>query len=1703
MHHLKITKYFLLFFFFAALLLRVSSPLYAQTTVTTVVPAKHALNIATATTIQVTLNAAMSTTSLNDTSSFIVSGATSGRHRGSFAFSNGNTIATFNPTIDFLRGEVVTVNVTSNVKDGSNNSVTPFITQFTIASNRSTGSFASRADYGTGSNPQTIFMSDIDDDGDADFATANYWGGNVTVWKNSGDGTFASRNDISTSANPWGISMNDVDNDGDGDIIVSHNSSSLVSVLNNNGNGTFAAKEDYSVPAGRGIYVSDLNGDGYVDIAVANSDNVTVLMNNGNGTFASGVNYSGGGTTISVFIKDVDNDGDGDIVTTNFTASSISVLKNNGNGTFASKVDYTTEAQPWSVFVSDVDGDGDADIAVTYIGTSAVSVLKNNGDGTFATKVNYTTGTDPKSVFISDVDGDGDGDIVVGNKTDNNVSVLKNNGNGTFAGKTDFPLAANANPESVFLTDVDGNGTPDIATANWNGPSVSILRNIEITKVAAISPEQNALNVSPSSNIQVTFNKSMNSSSITDSTLIVSGNVSGKHNGSITFINGNSVATFNPTNDFKRGEVVTVNVTTDVKDNTNTDVQTFTSQFTVEVNPSPGTFSTRTTYTTGGGPEYPYAVDIDNDGDVDVLTANYSGSSISVLKNNGSGTFGTRVDYPVGGSPYVVIAGDLDDDGDADIVSSGTNVDSVYVLKNNGNGIFASAMGYQTNGYPEGGHFMQDIDGDGDNDIVAGGGLSSFSVLLNNGDGTFAPFLSSLTASNPYYVTGGDMNGDGYLDVIAVCPSGSKVSIALNNGNGTFADRVDYQTGNNPYFVAVQDVDGDGDLDVIASLYSDGNISIYQNNGDGSLGARVDYSSGISPTAVFLSDVEGDGDADIVVSNDVSDAAQNVLNPRIRESQTKVQLKKTTGSIAILKNNGNGTFETKIDYDGGSSAWGISLTDIDGDGDGDMIVPNYYDNTISVLRNVLSPPQNVFARGGNETAVVKWDANSENGFKQYNIYTGTTPNPTSFVGNTTPGNINETSIVVSGLTNGTINYFRVTAVDSAGGESNYSEQDAAVPVVEGGDAISLNGISDYVTANVSLSSYSQFTVEAYVKINGPLNGFITIVEFGDDSPFFGINNGTPVFYPAVWATTTINQNQWYHLAWVYDGTNAYIYIDGILYGFAANPEFSKSGTEMGIGYHNGDGHFNGSIDEVRIWNVARYQSEIRASLGSPAQGDESGLVALYHFDEGTGFTAIDGSVNANDGTLIGEPSYVVSQAMIPFIPKGFGVNSQANQIYLHWYANTEGDIQSYKIYKGTQSPADSLAFTVSSAAEDFYDTDVPSLMPYYYRITAVDNVGNESDFSNEVSTTPLFYSSVSGMVWNDENSNSEKDAGELGVSGWTIRLEEQVGKRKDENKTSVTDVTTDADGNYSFTQVLPGFYKIAQINLSTWIQTFPLDSGDYFLEVVNGENYSGKSFGIVRRGIVIPPANDSIFYWNDTSVWSGGRIPTAEDSIVIPPNITIILNTDSLLAQNKSVGTLIISTGSIIQALGNDTLRIIGNLMINGTLNVDSVTNPVFNCEGNFIVNGVFRPGRSHIIIIGTTQQKVGSGGGPGKYTASTTTEFYTITNTNSLMETQGKIVVNNALVVDAPFTMSESNGGIPDTIVIENDDPTSVRGSGTIRNGAMRRRIKGQTGKTAVAYQFHSSNTSIEIDTIGNNPEYVTIAKFPTLSADTSRYFA
>ena len=128
---------------------------------------------------------------------------------------------------------------------------------------------------------------------------------------------------------------------------------------------------------------------------------------------------------------------------------------------------------------------------------------------------------------------------------------------------------------------------------------------------------------------------------------------------------------------------------------------------------------------------------------------------------------------------------------------------------------------------------------------------------------------------------------------------------------------------------------------------------------------------------------------------------------------------------------------------------------------------------------------------------------------------------------------------------------------------------------------------------------------------------------------------------------------WQHVAFTVDASGGKLYVNGGLRDsrpWTGTPTQATTTQELSFGRYPGGGNFfNGTLDEVSVWNVALSQNAIAGMMNRRLATNETGLVAYWRFDEPSGITTADAVPNSagnNLGTLVGGPTRVMSDAPI-------------------------------------------------------------------------------------------------------------------------------------------------------------------------------------------------------------------------------------------------------------------------------------------------------------------------------------------------------------------------------------------------------------------------------------------------------------------------
>ncbi len=380
----------------------------------------------------------------------------------------------------------------------------------------------------------------------------------------------------------------------------------------------------------------------------------------------------------------------------------------------------------------------------------------------------------------------------------------------------------------------------------------------------------------------------------------------------------------------------------------------------------------------GIGPTAVVVRDFRNDGNLDIVTANYTDGTISVLLGNGDGTFQPAVTYAAGDNPISVAVGDFNGDGNLDLVVADLNYNattqtygpgSVSVLLGKGDGTFYPAVSYPVGVAPD---QVATAEIDGRFDIfTANERDNTVSVLLGKGDGTFQNAVTYKVGKGHESVALG--NFDGRLGIVTANNTDGTISVLLGNGDGTFRNAVTYKVGVQPQSVVVGQFNGHADI-VTADAYSN-SVSVLLGDGAGGFQPAVSYAVGYQPDAVTVGDFNHDGNQDIAVANFIDDTV-SVLQGRgdgtfaSTQSNTPVGLTPfgvaTTdfnhdgdadlvtanagdNTVSVLLGNGDGTFQPAVSYPVGNNPDSVAVGDFNNDGNPDIVTANYLGNTVSVL----------------------------------------------------------------------------------------------------------------------------------------------------------------------------------------------------------------------------------------------------------------------------------------------------------------------------------------------------------------------------------------------------------------------------------------------------------------------------------------------------------------------------------------------------------------------------------------------------------------------------------------------------------------------------------------------------------------------------------------------------------------------------------
>ena len=849
--------------------------------------------------------------------------------------------------------------------DGDQDLLTAYPASVAVQRNNGTASFSNAGSVAVAAVPGSMGLGDIDGDGDLDLAVTSWSSNVVSIRRNDGAGNFSGTVDVPMGEGPQGVALADMDGDGDLDLVTFNSgaTAATTSVRFNDGAGNFSGTTNDFInnitnTSFSNTEIGDVDGDGDFDLVVVLGASLHVRLNNGHGVLTAAAatppNLPYGGA--SLYLCDVDTDGDLDVLSIgvsgiNTSPSKVSMCRNDGTGNFTLS-EFEVPSYNGGMVVGDVDADGDVDLVVTGSSPEPGQLWLNNGQGIFAQLLELPMGTYAGMPLLADLDGDGDLDLV----TSSNGAIsgltygVRLNGPPPPPAIIGFSPAAGPTGTTVVIT---GSGFLGTTAVRFNGITapgfvvnsptqltVSVPLGADTGPVSVVTPVATAASgtaftvqplvsatglapgrnaVAAARNASVTLTLAVPVTAATAGNLRVFGNQRrGRRPGVLTG-GGTAALSFDPAQDFAPGEQISVSLPATMQTTNGGVLRQQVYQFTAATGgPGRGAFRAGVDIAAGRSASALAVGDLDNDGDLDMLTSNAANypASIDVLLNDGPARFhaSTSLDPSMVLGVAQIMLGDVDGDGDLDVLASDAGY-GVNVCLNNGDATFAPATGLTIacNRF-----VLGDLDADGDLDLIATAyQAGNVSVALNNGQGGFTTQPTVLAAPTAFAVVLGDVDGDGDLDVLTSNDTNG-VRLFLNDGAGSLAPGIALAVPGAARGLALGDMDGDGDLD-LAVGYNDNNgdgwLITLANNGSGSLagsGARV--AAGRRINQVLLGDVDHDADLDLITINGNSD------------------------DISVRINDGAGRFAATLNIPVHSNPAQMVLSDLDDDGDLDIAV---------------------------------------------------------------------------------------------------------------------------------------------------------------------------------------------------------------------------------------------------------------------------------------------------------------------------------------------------------------------------------------------------------------------------------------------------------------------------------------------------------------------------------------------------------------------------------------------------------------------------------------------------------------------------------------------------------------------------------------------------------------------------------------------
>ena len=762
------------------------------------------------------------------------------------------------------------------------------------------GGFVPGFEYptGTGSKPYMIAKANSDDRRQLTLAVYLLGTEEVAVLTNYYAANFRTvkRYLTGTASHAVSIATGDFNRDDRSDIVVANSGSDDLDLRFGLVNGSLGQRQVYPIgnnSSPQYVITCDVDQDNQLDIISVNSkdDSISVIRGCGNGSFLEQLKYSmgDGSRPHGVASGDFNNDNRLDLVVVNTGKDSIGLLFGFNYTSFPSIVYYQTLYwKPVDLIVYDMNNDDILDIILIFPVERNIGVLLGYGNGTFTPVIIYSIddGMLPKGIAVGDFNNDNRSDIVIAANVAENILILLGSGDGSFSAILRYPIEPAFSPRAVETHDLNHDNQLDIVMIDSASSNVGILLGYgnESFSIMKTYP------VGKYSSLESLAIGDIDNDGILD--IVVTASAFGI----IGFLIGNGDGTFK---DFKTSAIdidSQLNYITlaDLNGDNQLDIVTVCrdrNRILILFGRGHDNFTNFTAYSTGAGslPNSATIGDFNKDNILDIIVANGGTANVVILFGCGNETFLLGPPYvsPWESVPSYLAIGDFNNDSRLDFVIAGYKHPFVDVFLSYGTVPFGSVtlFEYEIGLQPQS-VAVGDMNHDGWSDIVvANYQHGSVGILLSLGRGVFSSMTKYVTGNNsaPYSVVIADFNNDHHLDIVVSNSGTDELIILLGRGDGTFFISANYSTGvrSRPYTVVTSDFDDDHILDIAVTNSGTSNIWLFYGNGDGTFrinpARRYSLGYGYHPYSIAATDMNRDGWMDIVIACYDADHAEILM----------------------------------------------------------------------------------------------------------------------------------------------------------------------------------------------------------------------------------------------------------------------------------------------------------------------------------------------------------------------------------------------------------------------------------------------------------------------------------------------------------------------------------------------------------------------------------------------------------------------------------------------------------------------------------------------------------------------------------------------------------------------------------------------------------------------------------------------------------